>query len=165
MPAASALLHKQPDDIWRIDFQIGWNADRETELQEDRIRARIDAMLGDGVEYELVWTSIYTFQCRRMSSFRRGRVLFVGDSAHQVSPFGARGCNGGIQDADNLCWKLAAVLQGRAPETLLETYDTERGAASDENIRNSTRSTDFITPKSEMSRVFRDAVLHLARLR
>ncbi|QFS82845.1 3-(3-hydroxy-phenyl)propionate/3-hydroxycinnamic acid hydroxylase [Roseivivax sp. THAF40] len=160
---ASALLHKQPDDIWRIDFQIGWNADRETELQEDRIRARIDAMLGDGVEYELVWTSIYTFQCRRMSSFRRGRVLFVGDSAHQVSPFGARGCNGGIQDADNLCWKLAAVLQGRAPETLLETYDTERGAASDENIRNSTRSTDFITPKSEMSRVFRDAVLHLAR--
>ncbi|SIT04873.1 3-(3-hydroxy-phenyl)propionate hydroxylase [Roseivivax lentus] len=160
---ASALLHKQPDDIWRIDFQIGWDVDRETELQEDRIRARIDAMLGAGVEYELVWTSIYTFQCRRMASFRQGRVLFVGDSAHQVSPFGARGANGGLQDADNLCWKLAAVMQGEAPETLLDSYDAERGAASDENILNSTRSTDFIIPKSEQSRLFRDAVLQLSR--
>ncbi|PUB12399.1 FAD-dependent oxidoreductase [Yoonia sediminilitoris] len=159
----SALLHKQPDDIWRIDFQIGWDVDRKTELQEDRIRARIDAMLGEGVNYELVWTSIYTFQCRRMSSFRQGRVLFVGDSAHQVSPFGARGCNGGVQDADNIAWKLAAVLKGDAPETLIDSYDVERGAAADENIRNSTRSTDFITPKSEQSRIFRNAVLQLSR--
>ncbi|MGJ8623051.1 MAG: FAD-dependent oxidoreductase [Yoonia sp.] len=159
----SALLHKQPDDIWRIDFQIGWDVDRKAELQEDRIRARIDAMLGEGVDYELVWTSIYTFQCRRMSTFRQGRVLFVGDSAHQVSPFGARGCNGGVQDSDNIAWKLAAVLKGEAPETLIDSYDVERGLAADENIRNSTRSTDFITPKSEQSRIFRNAVLHLSR--
>ncbi|MEQ6247575.1 FAD-dependent oxidoreductase [Sulfitobacter sp. HNIBRBA3233] len=159
----SALLHKQPDDVWRIDFQIGWDVDREAELKEDRIRARIDAMLGEGVEYELVWTSIYTFQCRRMASFRHGRILFVGDSAHQVSPFGARGCNGGVQDSDNLAWKLAAVMKGEAPETLIDSYDVERGAAADENIRNSTRSTDFITPKSDQSRLFRDAVLQLAR--
>ena len=160
---ASALLHKQPDDVWRIDFQIGWDVDRKTELQEDRIRARIDAMLGEGVEYELVWTSIYTFQCRRMTSFRQGRVLFVGDSAHQVSPFGARGCNGGVQDSDNIAWKLAAVLKGEAPESLIDSYDVERGLAADENIRNSTRSTDFITPKSDQSRIFRDAVLRLSR--
>uniref|UniRef100_UPI0035C82F34 FAD-dependent monooxygenase n=1 Tax=Citreimonas sp. TaxID=3036715 RepID=UPI0035C82F34 len=159
----SALLHKQPDDIWRIDFQIGWDVDRTLELQEDRVRGRIDAMLGEGVEYDLVWTSIYTFQCRRMPSFRHGRVLFVGDSAHQVSPFGARGCNGGVQDSDNLGWKLAAVLKGEAPEALIDSYDAERGAAADENILNSTRSTDFITPKSEQSRLFRDAVLHLSR--
>ncbi|MDT0683201.1 FAD-dependent oxidoreductase [Roseicyclus sp. F158] len=158
----SALLHKQPDDIWRIDFQIGWDVDREEELKEERIRARIDQMLPD-IEYELVWTSIYTFQCRRMRTFRHGRVIFVGDSAHQVSPFGARGANGGIQDADNLGWKLAMVLRGEAPEALLETYDTERCYATDENIRASTRSTDFITPKSEVSRLFRNAVLHLSR--
>ncbi|RVV97676.1 FAD-dependent oxidoreductase [Mesobaculum littorinae] len=158
----SALLHKQPDDIWRIDFQIGWDVDREAELRPERIRARIDQML-PGADYELVWTSIYTFQCRRMQSFRHGRVLFVGDSAHQVSPFGARGANGGMQDADNLGWKLAMVMQGAAPETLIDSYDDERIFATDENIRHSTRSTDFITPKSDISRVFRDAVLHLSR--
>lgn len=158
----SALLHKQPDDIWRIDFQIGWDVDRDAEMKEDRIRARIDQML-PGVEYEIVWTSIYTFQCRRMQSFRHGRVLFVGDSAHQVSPFGARGANGGVQDADNLAWKLAMVLRDEAPEALIDTYDAERCYAADENIRNSTRSTDFITPKSEISRIFRNAVLHLSR--
>jgi hypothetical protein len=98
-----------------------------------------------------------------MESFRHGRVLFAGDSAHGVSPFGARGANSGIQDADNLAWKLRLVLEGRAPDRLLDSYATEREAAADENIAASTRSTDFITPKSDASRVFRDAVLALAR--
>ena len=158
----SALLHKQPDDIWRIDFQLGWNIDRARELEPDRIRARVDAMLGPGVDYELDWCSIYTFQCRRMERFRHGRVLFAGDSAHQVSPFGARGANSGIQDVDNLAWKLALVLQGLAPESLLDTYDTERVHGADENILNSTRATDFITPKTPVSKLFRNAVLQLA---
>ena len=120
-------------------------------------------MLGPDVDYELDWTSIYTFQCRRMERFRHGRVIFAGDAAHQVSPFGARGANSGLQDADNLGWKLAGVIRGDYPETLLDSYDAERIHAADENIRNSTRSTDFITPKTPQSRVFRDAVLHLAR--
>ena len=159
---ASALLHKQPDDIWRIDFQLGWDIDREKELRPENIRARVDAMLGPDVKYELEWTSIYTFQCRRMEKFRHGRVIFAGDSAHQVSPFGARGANSGIQDADNLGWKLDLVLKGQAPDSLLDTYDTERVHAAEENIMNSTRSTDFLTPKSEMSTVLRNAVLNLA---
>jgi 3-(3-hydroxy-phenyl)propionate hydroxylase len=158
----SALLHKQPDGVWRIDFQLGWNIDRKAELEPAKIRSRVDAMLGGKVEYELVWTSIYTFQCRRMEKFRHGRVLFAGDSAHQVSPFGARGANSGIQDVDNLCWKLAMVVNGVAPEALLDTYACEREAAADENILNSTRATDFITPKSEISKMFRNAVLDLA---
>ncbi|WP_187430892.1 3-(3-hydroxy-phenyl)propionate/3-hydroxycinnamic acid hydroxylase [Roseobacter fucihabitans] len=160
---ASALLHKQPDDIWRIDFQLGWDIDREKELKPESIRARVDAMLGPDVAYELEWTSIYTFQCRRMKDFRHGRVIFAGDSAHQVSPFGARGANSGVQDADNLAWKLDLVVKGLAPEALLDSYSQERGYGADENIRNSTRSTDFLTPKSEISKVFRDAVLELAR--
>lgn len=158
----SALLHKQPDDIWRIDFQLGWNIDRAKELEPERIRARVDAMLGPGVEYELDWCSIYTFQCRRMERFRHGRVLFAGDSAHQVSPFGARGANSGVQDADNLAWKLALVVQGIAPETLLDSYDAERVHGAEENILNSTRATDFITPKTPVSKMFRNAVLELA---
>ena len=119
-------------------------------------------MLGGRIDYELVWTSIYTFQCRRMERFRHGRVLFAGDSAHQVSPFGARGANSGIQDIDNLGWKLELVLKGIAPDALLDSYDTERVQAADENILNSTRSTDFITPKSKTSKAFRNAVLDLA---
>lgn len=158
----SALLHKQPDDIWRIDFQLGWNIDRAKELEPARIRARVDAMLGPGVEYELDWCSIYTFQCRRMDRFRHGRVLFAGDSAHQVSPFGARGANSGVQDVDNLAWKLALVVQGVAPEALLDSYDTERVHGAEENILNSTRATDFITPKTPVSKMFRNEVLALA---
>ena len=158
----SALLHKQPDDIWRIDFQLGWNIDRAQELEPARIRARVDAMLGPDVEYELDWCSIYTFQCRRMDRFRYGRVLFAGDSAHQVSPFGARGANSGLQDTDNLAWKLKLVVDGTAPEALLDSYDAERVYGAAENILNSTRATDFITPKSPVSKMFRNAVLDLA---
>jgi 3-(3-hydroxy-phenyl)propionate hydroxylase len=121
------------------------------------------AALGREVPFELEWASVYTFSCLRMDAFRHGRVLFAGDAAHGVSPFGARGANSGVQDADNLGWKLAAVLQGRAGDALLASYAPEREAAADENLRHSTRSTDFITPKSEASRLFRDAALALSR--
>ncbi len=162
-PEHSVLLHRQPDSQWRIDFQLGWQADPEAERQPERIRPRVHALLGPRVTFDITWASVYTFSCLRMEKFRHGRVLFAGDSAHGVSPFGARGANSGVQDADNLGWKLHAVLQGRAPDALLDSYASEREAAADENILNSTRATDFITPKSAVSKLFRDAVLSLAR--
>ncbi|MEM6463786.1 MAG: FAD-dependent oxidoreductase [Pseudomonadota bacterium] len=158
----SALLHKQPDHVWRIDLQLGWDIDKEEEKKPENVIPRLKAMLGEDAKFELEWVSIYTFQCRRMEKFHHGRILFAGDSAHQVSPFGARGANSGLQDTDNLIWKLKLVMDGLAPESLLETYDYERILGAEENIRNSTRSTDFITPKTETSRQFRDAVLDLA---
>jgi 3-(3-hydroxy-phenyl)propionate hydroxylase len=158
----SALLHKQPDGVWRIDLQLGWDIDKEQEKKPEKVIPRLKAMLGDDVEFSLEWVSIYTFQCRRMERFRHNRVIFAGDSAHQVSPFGARGANSGLQDTDNLAWKLKLVLEGRAPEALLDSYDAERIFGADENILNSSRSTDFITPKSEISRIFRNAVLDLS---
>ncbi|WP_395688632.1 FAD-dependent oxidoreductase [Aestuariivirga sp.] len=158
----SALLHKQPDRVWRIDLQLGWNIDKELEKTPERVMSRLKSMLGESVKLELEWVSIYTFQCRRMEKFRHGRVLFAGDAAHQVSPFGARGANSGLQDVDNLVWKLKLVIDGKAPQTLLDSYDLERIRAADENILNSSRSTDFITPKSEASRLFRDAILDLS---
>ncbi len=162
-PNQSALLHRQADDVWRIDFQLGWDANPEEERKPERILPRLRAMLGPDAEFEIEWASVYTFQCRRMKRFCHGRILFAGDAAHLVSPFGARGANSGIQDADNLVWKLKLVMDGLAPERLLDSYDVERSAAADENILNSTRATDFITPKSPVSRTFRDAVLALAK--
>jgi 3-(3-hydroxy-phenyl)propionate hydroxylase len=162
-PGQSVLLHREADNVYRIDFQLGWQADPEEEKKPENVIPRIKAMLGDDREFELEWVSVYTFQCRRMNSFNHGRVLFAGDAAHQVSPFGARGANSGIQDTDNLCWKLKLVIDGKAPSTLLDTYSEERVFAADENILNSTRSTDFITPKSKMSLTFRNATLTLAR--
>ncbi|MEP3304289.1 MAG: FAD-dependent oxidoreductase, partial [Roseibium sp.] len=160
----SALLHKQPDGVWRIDLQLGWDIDKDEEKKPEKVIPRLKQMLGEDVEFELEWVSIYTFQCRRMESFRHGRVLFAGDSAHQVSPFGARGANSGFQDAENLAWKLKLVLQGKVSDGLLDSYNEERVQAADENILNSSRSTDFITPKSEISRIFRNAVLDLAEV-
>ncbi len=158
----SVLLHRQPDDVWRIDFQLGWDADPDAERQPERVMQRVQALLGKNTPFELEWVSVYTFACLRMEKFRHGRVLFAGDAAHGVSPFGARGANSGVQDADNLAWKLRYVLEGKAPDALLDSYAIEREYAADENILHSTRATDFITPKSPVSRTFRDAVLKLA---
>ena len=159
----SVLLHKQADNVWRIDFQLGWNADPDEAKKPENVLPRIREMLGPEAKFELEWVSVYQFACRRIDRFRHGRVLFAGDAAHQVSPFGARGANTGVQDIDNLAWKLALVQAGDAPEALVDSYHHERAFAADDNLRHSTRSTDFITPKSTASRLYRDAVLELAK--
>ena len=157
----SALLHKQPDDVWRIDLQLGRDADPELERQPARVRPRIARMLGHD-DFTFEWISLYRFQCRRMASFVHGRILFAGDAAHQVSPFGARGANSGIEDAENLAWKLDLMLRGRAGD-LLASYDTERIQAADDNIAHSTHSTDFIAPRTEYESRLRGVTLRLAR--
>lgn len=157
----SALLHKQPDNIYRIDLQLGPDADPETEKRPENVLPRIERMIGHR-NFELDWVSVYAFQCGRLERFVHERIVFAGDSAHVVSPFGARGGNGGIQDVDNLVWKLALVLEGAAPESLIDSYDAERIHGADENIVNSERATAFMTPKSDMERLFRDGVLELA---
>ncbi|MEO0390031.1 MAG: FAD-dependent oxidoreductase [Pseudomonadota bacterium] len=156
----SALLHKQPDNIYRIDLQLGPETDPKAEATEAKVIPRIKAIIGD-VPFRLDWMSVYKFRCAKLDEFVHGRVIFVGDSAHVVSPFGARGGNGGIQDVDNLGWKLAAVLNGAAP-TLLDSYQEERAHGSAENILNSARATNFMTPKTPVEALFRDEVLRLA---
>jgi 3-(3-hydroxy-phenyl)propionate hydroxylase len=158
----SALLHKQPDDIWRIDLQLSRDADPAVEKQPENVRPRIARMLGHD-KFDFEWISLYKFQCRRMAHFIHGRVIFAGDAAHQVSPFGARGANSGLEDAENLAWKLDRVLRKTSPEVLLESYHTERSMAADENIRESTRSTDFMAPATRQEARLRKAVLSLAK--
>lgn len=157
----SALLHKQPDNIYRIDLQLGWHTDPDEEKKPEKVIPRIEKVVGHS-DFRLDWVSVYTFQCRRLRDFVHGRIIFAGDSAHVVSPFGARGGNSGLQDVDNLGWKLAAVLQGRAPLGLLESYNRERTHGADENLRNSSRTTRFMTPADGIERIFRDQVLRLA---
>ncbi len=157
----SALLHKQPDDIWRIDLQLHRDADPLAEKRPENVRPRIARMLGHD-QFDFEWISLYKFQCRRMARFIHGRVIFAGDAAHQVSPFGARGANSGLEDAENLAWKLDRVLRKTSPEALLESYQVERSAAADENIRESTRSTDFMAPATRQEARLRKAVLSLA---
>lgn len=159
----TALMHHQADDVWRIDLQLGWNADEDAEQAPDKVRARIAKMLGPDIDFEFEWISLYVFQCRTLDSYVDGPVIFVGDAAHQVSPFGARGGNGGVQDADNLAWKLDLVLNGLAPRALIDSYSEERVFAARENILHSTRATDFMTPKTKISRQIRDSVLNMAQ--
>lgn len=160
-PGQSALLHKQPDNIYRIDLQLGWDTDPEEERKPEKVIPRIRKVVGHG-DFRLDWVSIYTFQCRRLDRFVHGRVIFAGDSAHVVSPFGARGGNGGLQDIDALGWRLAAVIEGRAAPAILADYDRERVHGADENILHSSRTTRFMTPDDGAERQFRDAVLRLA---
>ena len=167
-PGQSVLLHKQPDGVWRIDFQLGWDADPERRSSPRASCRACSALLAHSAmkdaQFELEWASVYTFACQRMERFRHGRVLFAGDAAHGVSPFGARGANSGRAgrrepgvEARRRC------CRARAGDALLDSYGAEREYAADENIRHSTRATDFITPKSEVSRLFRDATLQLAQ--
>lgn len=159
----SALMHRQANDVFRIDFQLHPDVDPEEETRPERVRARIEKMLGPDVRFDFEWISLYRFQARRLETFRHGRVFFAGDAAHQLSPFGGRGGNSGIQDVDNLVWKLVAVRRGEAADALLDSYGVEREFAADENLRITNRTTEFMSAKPGAPSLFRDAALTLAR--
>jgi 3-(3-hydroxy-phenyl)propionate hydroxylase len=155
--------HLMGDDVWRLDYQMAPDADPEQFSQPAVVADRLRRQFGPGIEYELVWIGPYSYRSQCLDTFRVGRVFFAGDAAHVMSPFGARGGNSGIQDVDNLVWKLALVLEGKAPERLLDSYDAERRPAAQQNIRITTRTARFLSPQAPMERCMRDAVVSLAR--
>ncbi|MGF7135836.1 3-(3-hydroxy-phenyl)propionate hydroxylase [Paraburkholderia sp. EB58] len=155
--------HPMADDVWRLDYQMAPDCDPERVSHPDVARERVCAHLGEDVDFEMVWIGPWHYRTQMLDHFRLGRVLFIGDAAHAMSPFGARGGNSGIQDADNLGWKLALVLGGNANDVLLDSYCTERRAAAAENIAVTKRTARFLAPQSEMEWRLRDAVLSLAR--
>ena len=157
----SALLHKQAENIYRIDLQLEENINRKNELDPERVRKRIIKVV-KSENFEIDWMSIYKFKCASLDRMVFDRIIFIGDSAHVVSPFGARGGNGGMHDVDNLGWKLASVLKNHSSAKILSTYNNERIEAAKENIANSSRATNFMTPKNKMAKIFRDQVLDLA---
>ncbi len=158
-----SLMHQQPDSIWRVDWQLGPNDDPVEEARPEKVNKRLETMFGPGVPFETQFASIYSFEVRRVPNFRVGRVLFAGDAAHQLSPFGGgRGGNSAIQDVDNLAWKLAHVVKGVASERLIDSYHDERAPVADENMQLSRRAAEFLNPTSLHSLAVRNAVLALA---
>jgi 3-(3-hydroxy-phenyl)propionate hydroxylase len=160
-PGQSILLHKQPDNLWRLDFKLGKNADSSIAQNKEFISEKIKSVIKDR-PFELDWTSIYSFSSKKLDRFVHKNVIFIGDAAHVVSPFGARGANSGIEDADNLSWKLAAILKG-SNKQLLETYNAERVAAADQNIACTGQSNTFIAPQGEEATAMRNAILEKAK--
>jgi 3-(3-hydroxy-phenyl)propionate hydroxylase len=156
-PGQSILLHKQPDNLWRLDFKLGKNADSSIAQDKDFICEKIKSVINDR-PFELDWTSIYSFSSKKLDRFIHKNIIFVGDAAHVVSPFGARGANSGIEDADNLSWKIAAILKGNNKE-LLETFNAERTAAAAQNIACTGETNTFIAPPTEAATVFRNEIL------
>jgi 3-(3-hydroxy-phenyl)propionate hydroxylase len=155
--------HLMADNVWRLDYQMDPDADSAEVSRIEVATERVRAHVGADTEFELVWVGPWQYRSQLLDSFRHGRVLFAGDVAHVVSPFGARGGNSGIQDADNLPWKLALVLKGDAPEALLDSYNDERRTAAIENIKVTSRTSRFLAPASRFERIMRKAVLDLAR--
>ncbi len=151
------------DGVWRLDYQMAANADPDAVSNEGVVRSRLRQQLGEDREFELVWVGPYAYRTQLLDNMRHGRVFFLGDAAHVMSPFGGRGGNSGIQDAENLAWKLAMVLNGQAPEALLDSYHAERHPAAVHNIKTTSRTTRFLSPQSKAERVLRDAVISLAR--
>ncbi|MBL0420968.1 FAD-dependent oxidoreductase [Ramlibacter sp. AW1] len=155
--------HLMGDDVWRIDYQMAPDADPAYVSREDVVRERLARQFGPDTRYEIVWVGPYAYRSECVDQMRHGRLFFIGDSAKVVSPFGARGGNTGVADADNLAWKLAAVLRGRASPALLDSYHHERHEAATQNVQVTNRTARFLRPADGIERVFRKAVISLAK--
>lgn len=160
-PGRQVVMHPQPDNVWRIDWQLAPDADIEAEQQNGGLDIRIRKVIGD-IPYQIEWCSTYRFSQRVVEQFKLGRIFFAGDAAHSLPPYGSRGMNSGIQDADNLAWKLACVLAGTADASLLETYHDERYQAAQENLRVTEATIKFMAPENLLKRWFRNLILKLS---
>lgn len=160
-PGRQVLIHPCPDSVFRIDWQVEPGFDLAAEQASGALDARIRQVVGAS-PYEVVWCTVYRFHSRSVDRMRSGRVLLAGDVAHLMAPFGARGLNSGVADAENAAWKLAFVLRGWADESLLDSYDTERSAAARANLAVTSRTMDFLAPQTEEGRLHRRDVLERA---
>ncbi len=162
---STVLVHKQPDNVWRIDYQLQDGEDPDEAVKPENVMPRVESllsMMGETSPWKPIWITVYKANALTLEKYRHGRVLFAGDAAHLVPIFGVRGANSGIDDADNLAWKLAYVIKGIAAEALLDSYSSERVAAAHENLSYGTKSTEFMAPPSFAFDLMRRAVLSLA---
>lgn len=164
-PGSTILMHRQPDNVWRIDYQISDDEDAAEAVKPENVLPRVQShldMIGETEPWKPIWISLYNAKCLTLGSYRHGRVLFTGDSGHLVPIFGVRGLNSGLDDAGNLAWKLAWVLRGRAPDALLDTFSVERVHATHQNLAYGAKSTEFMASPTFAYELMRGAALRLA---
>jgi 3-(3-hydroxy-phenyl)propionate hydroxylase len=164
-PGSTVLVHKQPSGVWRVDYQLRDGEDPDEAIKPENVMPRVESllgMMGETGAWSPVWIGIYKANALTLDDYRHRRVLFAGDAAHLLPIFGVRGANSGIDDADNLAWKVAFVVKGIASSKLLDSYSAERVAAARENLGYGTKSTEFMAPPSFAFELMRKAVLGLA---
>ncbi len=164
-PGSTILMHRQPDDVWRIDYQLRDDEDADEAIKPENVLSRVQShltMIGENEPWEFIWIAIYNAKCLTLPSYRKNRVFFAGDAAHLVPIFGVRGLNSGFDDAGNLAWKLALVVQGKAEDKLLDSYSVERVHATHENLRYGAKSTEFMSPPHHGFALMRQAALRLS---
>jgi 3-(3-hydroxy-phenyl)propionate hydroxylase len=164
-PDSSVLMHRQPDKVWRIDYQLAAGEDAEQAVMPENVLPRIQRhldMIGQRGAWSPIWISLYKARALTLDKYTHGRVIFAGDAAHLIPIFGVRGANSGIDDTDNLAWKLAMRIKGLASDQLLDSYSVERVQAARENLRQSMKSTEFMSPPSFGFQLMQKAVLTLA---
>jgi 3-(3-hydroxy-phenyl)propionate hydroxylase len=155
--------HLMADDVWRLDYQMEPEADPAHVSSPEVVADRLKRHLGEDVEFDLIWVGPYAYKSHLLESFRHQRIFFAGDCAHVMSPFGARGGNSAIQDADNLVWKLALVLDKRANESILDSYSDERREGAKTNIQITNRTARYLSPRTPVERMIRNATIALAK--
>jgi len=164
-PGSTLLMHRQPGNVWRVDYQIRDDEDPDEAVKPENVLPRVQShldMIGETAPWKPLWISIYNAKCLTLDRYRHGRVLFAGDAAHLVPIFGVRGLNSGLDDAGNLAWKLAWVLKGQGPDSLLDSYSVERVHATRQNLAYGAKSTEFMAPPDFGFRLMREAALRLA---
>jgi 4,5-epoxidase len=149
-------------NLWRVMVDA---PDTGGRLSPEQIVDQIRAVLRDraGVDdiaiHKAVWTSVFRIQRRLAETYRRERILLAGDAAHVHSPIGGQGMNTGIGDAENLAWKLALVIRGRADAALLDTYTAERRPLAEEVLRSTTANTRILAGGTPLTRLVRDRLM------
>jgi 3-(3-hydroxy-phenyl)propionate hydroxylase len=165
LPGQSVLMHKAPQGVWRLDYQVPDEVSDEEALNPDRIKSHIQAHLdyiGVTEPWSVEWTTLYKPNALTLASYRHGRVVYCGDAAHLLPVFGVRGLNTGLQDSINLGWKLAAVTAGYAGPALLDHYSSERVSDARQICVEAGRSTRMVAPPTRGFRVMQQAVLSLS---
>ena len=169
-PADEIAIHMHPDGAvayfplgegrWRIIADLGpSHGDRRPDPSTAEIQALVTRRTPGVAIFDPVWTSAFRINERMVDSFRFGRVFLAGDAAHIHSPAGGQGMNTGMQDAFNLAWKLALVVNGLAdPEALLGSYSPERSAVASNVLRDSGRLTEIATLRNPVAEHLRNFI-------
>lgn len=157
-PERPSVTMPAPNNKRRWEFVVkkGENPD---ELFSDKNLARLLRPWGDLNKMKIERKAVYTFHARTAERFSRGNVFLLGDAAHITPPFAGQGLMAGLRDAYNLCWKVATVLEGRAGQALLDSYDLERRPQAGQVVAFAQRMGNIILPQNPVMAGVRDKVI------